>query len=142
VLPGLSALILQLARRYGIRGVRPALAGLLYQAPWPATLHVRLDLPCRTTAARMPIRRPAHFSVLTALGCGRDTRPLRALLRALPPGVTELVAHPGHPDDELRHVDALVEPREHEWRMLAGPELPLLLAREGIRLISWAQMPA
>jgi predicted glycoside hydrolase/deacetylase ChbG (UPF0249 family) len=142
VLPGLSTLILQLARHFGIRGVRPALAGLLYQSPWPAALHCRLALPTRPAAGWIAIRRPAHFSVLSALGPGRDTRPLRALLHALPPGVTELVAHPGHPDDELRHIDPLIEPREHDWRMLSGSELPLLLAHEGIRLISWAQLPA
>ncbi len=73
------------------------------------------------------------------MGRLRDQRPLGMFLRALSVGVTELVAHPGHIDDELRHLDPLTEPREREWQVLASPTLQTLIAREGIHLLSWAK---
>ena len=145
-LPRLYPLILRLARRYRIRGVRPAIAGYIYQSRRLTQLHFQFA-PIRRRAGRQAsgpqerVQRPVQFSVLTALGRLRDNRPLHALLRALPAGVTELVAHPGHIDDELRRLDPLTEPREREWQMLASPTLRALLVREGIRLISWAELP-
>ena len=63
-------------------------------------------------------------------------------MRALPPGVTELVCHPGHVDDELRRVDTLTTPRAREWLALSRPAFRAFLAREGIRLTSWAEAAA
>jgi predicted glycoside hydrolase/deacetylase ChbG (UPF0249 family) len=76
------------------------------------------------------------------MGLVRNARPLEALLRALPAGVTELVCHPGHVDEELRRVDTLTTPREREWLLLSRPAFRDVLAREGIRLTSWAEAAA
>lgn len=150
-LPALYRLTIQLASRYGIPGVRPACGGLIYQLPGISLLRVRLrpawppEWRSDRVRGRQTTRRilqPDHFSVLTALGQQRTSRQLQALLHALPPGTTELVTHPGHVDDQLRRIDPLTEPREREWLILSRPSFQAMLARENIRLISWAELPA
>jgi len=137
--PGLYRLTLRLARRYGIPGVRRAHSGFILQAPrLPA---VRRIPRSGGTPDGHPYQ-PAHFSVLTVLGRNRTLRPLEALLRALPAGVTELVCHPGYVDEALRRVDPLTAPRAHELLLLARPHFREALAREGIRLVSWADAAA
>ncbi len=44
-----------------------------------------------------------------------------------------MMVHPGLPDDELRRVDSLVEPRRAEYDYLKGPEFAALLERLGVR---------
>ncbi len=51
-----------------------------------------------------------------------------------PPGRNLLMVHPGLPDDALRRVDSLVEPRRAEYEYLKGPEFAALLAQRGVRL--------
>ena len=137
--PGLYQLTLRLALRYAIPGVRRACAGLICHVPRLPGLRRVLRSTRLTGAAPY---QPEHFSVLSWMGLVRHARPLEALLRALPPGVTELVCHPGHVDDELRRVDTLTTPREREWLVLSRPAFRAVLAREGIRLTSWAEAAA
>jgi predicted glycoside hydrolase/deacetylase ChbG (UPF0249 family) len=137
--PGLYRLAMRLAVRYGIPGVRRACAGLICHTPRvPGMRRVLRSTPLNGATPYQP----EHFSVLSWMGLLRNARPLEALLRALPPGVTELVCHPGHVDDELRRVDTLTTPRAREWLALSRPAFRALLAREGIRLTSWAQAAA
>ncbi len=131
--PGLFALIQQLARRHGIRGVRGAAAGFILQPPDLPAARVTLG----HTRSRPDLYHPDHWSVLTVQGRARTSGPLDTLLRALPPGVTELICHPGHVDDALRARDPLSDPREDEWRLLARPHFRDALRREGIGLTSW-----
>lgn len=136
-LSGLYHLTLRLARRYGIAGVRSAAAGFIWQTPGLSRL--RVTLRRAPTHDSVPFH-PDFFSVLSVLGQMRSARPLQALLRALPPGVTELVCHPGHVDDELRRLDPLTDQREREWLLLTRLFLRDLLRGEGIRLVSWADL--
>jgi len=106
--PPLYRLTLELARRYGIPGVRRAYAGFVYQTPHLFAIRARLR-PSR--GGDNGLAQPDHFAVLTAMGPWSTSRAFAALLRALPPGVTELVCYPGHVDDELRRVDPLTQPR-------------------------------
>lgn len=138
-LPGLYHLTLRLARRYGIAGVRGAGAGFIVQAPGLSRLRVVTRRPSGATSTPY---RPDYFSVLSVLGQMRSPRPLQALLHALPPGVTELVCHPGYVDDELRRLDPLTNRRERERLLLARPFLQDVLHDEGIRLVSWADAAA
>jgi chitin disaccharide deacetylase len=134
--PGLYRLTMRLAVRYGIPGVRRACAGLICSAPHvPGLRRVLRSTPLNGATPYQP----DHFSVLSWMGLVRNARPLEALLRALPPGVTELVCHPGHVDDELRRVDTLTTPREREWLVLSRPAFRHVLVREGVRLTSWAE---
>ena len=49
-----------------------------------------------------------------------------------------VMVHPGLPDEELRRVDGLVEPRRAEYDYLGGPEFAALLERRNIRLTRFA----
>ncbi len=131
---GLYSLAARLARRYGIRGLRRAYAGYLYQS---RRIHALNRVVGRRARGFPGLYQPAHFSVLTVLGPPRSARALQALLRALPPGVSELVCHPGYVDDELRRLDPLTAARERELLLLSRPLVRETLAREGIRLVSW-----
>lgn len=52
------------------------------------------------------------------------------------PGPRHLVmCHPGHVDDELRHLDHVVDTRPQEHAFLAGPGLPAALADAGLALV-------
>lgn len=56
-------------------------------------------------------------------------------------GRTLVMVHPGLPDEELRRVDTLVEPRRAEYDYLRGPEFPALLKARNIRLTRFAGFP-
>jgi chitin disaccharide deacetylase len=42
--------------------------------------------------------------------------------------------HPGLPDDALRRVDSLVEPRRAEYEYLKGAEFAALVEQRGVHL--------
>jgi chitin disaccharide deacetylase len=62
---------------------------------------------------------------------------LIAILRALPPGVTELGCHPGHP---MRGESSYAEERPREVRTLCDPAVREAIEEEGIRLTSFAEL--
>lgn len=136
--PPLYRLTVLLAHRYGIRGVRRAYTGFIYQTPLLSSMRPRLR-PWFASGRRAPAQ-PEYFSVLTAMKPGRTARPLQAWLRALPRGVTELVCHPGYVDDELRSIDPLTVSRERELLLLSRPFFRETLQCEGIQLISWREL--
>ncbi len=57
---------------------------------------------------------------------------LMRILEDLGPGVTEIMCHPAHVDEELRRTSSYAEPREVELAVLTRPELPTLLEAEDI----------
>lgn len=138
---GLYPLIMRLARRYEIPGVRLALAG--YMLPWPLPRYYHVGrVPGRSPVQGAPPYQPDRFSVITHLGNARSARLIRRLLRTLPGGVTELICHPGHVDEELRRIDPLTVQREYEYMLLRRPFIPATLAAAGVRLVSWADVTA
>ncbi|PWC73754.1 hypothetical protein TSH100_30610 [Azospirillum sp. TSH100] len=56
-------------------------------------------------------------------------------------GRTLVMVHPGLPDEALRRVDTLVEPRRAEYDYLRGPEFAALLEARNIRLTRFAGFP-
>jgi predicted glycoside hydrolase/deacetylase ChbG (UPF0249 family) len=86
------------------------------------------------TAASHDLRTPhfvgrIHTGILSA-----DV--LAGLVRALPPGVTELMVHPGYPDDELERTGTrLLASRQHELDLLCGLEARALLVAERVELL-------
>jgi predicted glycoside hydrolase/deacetylase ChbG (UPF0249 family) len=66
---------------------------------------------------------------------------LAALAAALPEGVTELMCHPGHCGDALRHAPTrLKESRERELQALMAPETRQALERHSIELVNYEQL--
>jgi chitin disaccharide deacetylase len=86
------------------------------------------------TAASHDVRTPhfvgrIHTGILTA-----DA--LAGLVRALPPGVTELMVHPGYADDDLERTGTrLLESRQHELDLLCSLEARALLVGERVELL-------
>nr|WP_295835045.1 ChbG/HpnK family deacetylase [uncultured Azospirillum sp.] len=56
-------------------------------------------------------------------------------------GRSLVMVHPGLPDEELRRVDTLVEPRRAEYDYLRSPEFAALLEARNIRLTRFAGFP-
>ncbi|MCM8736516.1 ChbG/HpnK family deacetylase [Azospirillum sp. A1-3] len=73
-----------------------------------------------------------------------DNRPFAELMPRFLDGIggrTLVMVHPGLPDEELRRVDTLVEPRRAEYDYLRGPEFAALLKARNIRLTRFAGFP-
>jgi predicted glycoside hydrolase/deacetylase ChbG (UPF0249 family) len=86
---------------------------------------------CRTTD---------HFAGFQITGRFR-TAELVQLLAAIPEGSTELMCHPGHCGEALRGAHTrLKESREHELQALVAPETRAALERNGIELVSYAEL--
>ena len=85
-------------------------------------------------AARAGIRTPhfigrAHTGVLSA-------EALTAMVRALPPGVTELMVHPGYVDETLTRLNTrLLDARTDEVDLLTNPNTFDLLTSQRVALI-------
>jgi predicted glycoside hydrolase/deacetylase ChbG (UPF0249 family) len=80
---------------------------------------------CRTTD---------HFAGFQITGRYRAAE-LAALIRALPPGTTEFMCHPGRCTNELRCSSTrLKESREEELRALLSPEVRTALKESGVML--------
>jgi predicted glycoside hydrolase/deacetylase ChbG (UPF0249 family) len=61
-----------------------------------------------------------------------------ALVAGLPPGVTELMCHPGLDDYSVRTLDPYVAPRAWELRWLTDERIPALFAGAGIAITTFA----
>lgn len=51
-----------------------------------------------------------------------------------------MMVHPGLPDEALRQVDSLVEPRQAEYEYLRGASFAALLEREGVRPVRFRDL--
>jgi predicted glycoside hydrolase/deacetylase ChbG (UPF0249 family) len=101
---------------------------LLNAAMWPwARRNAR-------TAASLGLRTP-HFIGRIHTGVFDQAR-LDSLLRAIRPGVTELMVHPGYVDDALIGTSTrLLESRKQELDLLRGPDTHALVLGERIGLV-------
>lgn len=82
---------------------------------------------------------PDRF-IASFFGAGNiDTSDLRALLRDVPDGTTELMCHPGYDDDALTDSSYRSE-RESELRALCSTEIRETITSEGIELVTFAAL--
>jgi hopanoid biosynthesis associated protein HpnK len=142
--PPVFAIVARLAGRFGIPVVR-----VPYERWSPASGDVgsRGRLQALLNAAMLPWARrnyriAASHDVRTPHFVGRihtgilSAEALAGLVRALPPGVTELMVHPGYRDDELeRSGTRLLESREKELDLLCSLETRALLLGERVDLL-------
>ncbi len=68
-------------------------------------------------------------------GPGASWQHLAEIINGLGPGVTEIMCHPAHVDDELRRGSTYTEERQAELDALTRPEARQILAASGVRLV-------
>jgi predicted glycoside hydrolase/deacetylase ChbG (UPF0249 family) len=122
--------VARLAEKHGIRWIR-------------RTLPSAMRLPLITSWTQDLLRRHNCRAADRFLGfreTGRlDTAVLAAAIRALPPGITEFMCHPGYCRDGLQAARTrLKESRRRELETLCSPELRDALRESGVILRSYA----
>ena len=142
--PPVFAIVARLAGRFGIPVVR-----VPYERWSPASGDVgsRGRLQALLNAAMLPWARrdyriAAAHDVRTPHFVGRihtgilSAHALAGVVRALQPGVSELMVHPGYADDELERTGTrLLESRHNELDLLCSLETRALLVGERVELL-------
>jgi chitin disaccharide deacetylase len=150
LLPPVLEAVARLSQRYGIRWVRRPID--------IADMPVRFAAPfaARAASRAMRLMRPRFERIFARHGCratdyftgflatGRfRTGDLAALIRALPPGTTEFMCHPGYPTPELERAPTrLKQSRARELEALVAPETRAALAEAGVELVSYRELEA
>jgi hopanoid biosynthesis associated protein HpnK len=146
MLPAIRRVVVDLARRHGIRAMRhPREAVQPYMLRNPAGLPrlaqlLVLNAFC-ASADSSAIRHPQHFR---GFYCGGrlDTRQLLQLLSGLPAdGFCELMCHPGSDETGAGNHNWGYRWRDERDALMA-PEVRAEIARRGIRLASYADLIA
>jgi len=143
--PRVAPLVIALAREHRVGWVRcPMEAGpapsVLALSPKDAARTVAIStfgMLTRVLVRRAGLRTARHFRGI-GLGMGFGEAGLRAALDALPPGLTELMTHPGHPDEELARLTVFAEGRDRELGALTSRSAFEVVRRRRIRLTSFA----
>ncbi len=137
VLPRVWTSVLATARHAGIRAVRVPIE------PFgdPFRIGAAFKQLCIRSAWRVAAAadagadvRVAYFRGMKLQGSQHLLSGLLTLLDQLPPGVTELMVHPGYVDDDVPESDPLAAQRELELVALCSPSLAARLARGDITL--------
>jgi hopanoid biosynthesis associated protein HpnK len=156
LLPGLLSLSIEIARELDIRWVRAPRADLPSSAKMSSASAADADAP-RPMAERWMFalasawarRQVARMGLpLTRGSLGFDcaghlsTAYLLRHVNRLPPGVTELICHPGSGDPETRsRYGAWGYCWDQEREALTSPEVRQALERAGVRVARFAELP-
>lgn len=112
--------------------LHPSIQGVFAEVARKRGLPVRAsNVEARAALRAAGVKTPDHFRD-GFYGPGATAENLRATLESLPDGTSELMCHPGHPDDALLAGSTYAQERERELALLCDPELPVILAREAI----------
>ncbi len=125
LMPPVARVVAALARELGAQWIRRG------RAPRPTVALRSIAMSASTVVSELAYRHlPGNtwFIDLTASRPRLD--PTAVALLATYPGVGELAAHPGYPDDELRRADALVDQRQDDLELLTDPLLREALGRD------------
>jgi predicted glycoside hydrolase/deacetylase ChbG (UPF0249 family) len=142
--PRVAPIVIDLARQHRVSWVRCPVEGgpsrrLFDLAPKDAARTVAIStfgVLTRLLVRRAGLRTTRHFRGI-GLGMGFQEAGLLATLEALPPGLTELMTHPGLPDEELARLTVFAEGRDHELAALTGQAARDVVRRRRIRLTSF-----
>ncbi len=158
VLPGVSDIVIRLAREFSIPSVRCPLEeppGLFDMLDRRATSRASvlkqylvgrgvsaLARRFRQKLAEAGLRYPTHFYGLSHTGF-LDARGIREVLGRLPQGTSELMCHPGCVDFELARTGTrLVAERENEVFALCSRPIRRFVEDSGIRLVNYQALAA
>ena len=122
-LPGVWRAVCRAAHEAGVPVVRVPLEPWRVNGGDAAAAGKKLALAAAWRLASIgapPLRRPVRFVGISLQGGHRFEVRLMRLLRALPPGTTELMVHPGHDDAELGALDPYRGAREIELAVLTS----------------------
>jgi hopanoid biosynthesis associated protein HpnK len=143
--PRVAPTVIALAREHGVSWVRcPAESGpspaLLALPPKDAARTVAIStfaLITRALVRRAGLRTARHFRGIS-IGMGFGEERLLAAIDTLPSGLTELMTHPGHPDEELARLTVFAEGRDRELAALTATAVRDAVRRRRIRLTSFS----
>jgi predicted glycoside hydrolase/deacetylase ChbG (UPF0249 family) len=136
--PKLLPVVLRVARRFGIAAVRAAGAVSPFSGIRPALLSLfsrRAASVLREAGLRTP-----DASLGLAESGRLDENRLRAILAAVPDGVSELVCHPGIGTDAISRTYPWGFRWDDETRALTAPQLRPDLEDRGIALLSYRDL--
>ena len=143
--PRVAPIVIELAREHQVAWVRCPVEGglspsLLALPPKDAARTVAistLGALARVLVKRAGLNTARHFRGI-GLGMGFGEAGLLPTLEALAPGLTELMTHPGHPDEELARHTVFAEGRDRELEALTAAAARDTVRRRRIRLTSFA----
>jgi hopanoid biosynthesis associated protein HpnK len=147
--PRVAPTVIALAREHGVTWIRCPVE----RGPSPALLKLPPKDAARTVAIstfgvitrvlvkRAGLRTARHFRGI-GLGMGFGEERLLAVLGGLPPGLTELMTHPGYLDDELAWHTDFAEGRDRELSALTTLAAREAVRRRRIRLTSFTWLTA
>jgi chitin disaccharide deacetylase len=105
-------------------------------------------LPVRASSTRARVhlqeaglRVPDYF-IESFFGSGATAANLRFLLTHMREGVSEVMCHPGHPDEALIQGSSYALEREKEIEALCDPGVREAIGADGIELINFAELSA
>ncbi|HKF44629.1 MAG TPA: ChbG/HpnK family deacetylase [Thermoanaerobaculia bacterium] len=99
--------------------------------------NVRAAAQLREAGVRVPDRFIESF-----FGSGATSANLKLLLGHLRDGVSELMCHPGYPDEALLSGSSYAKEREQEIAALCDPSVREVLAASEIELVTFRELPA
>lgn len=142
--PRVAPVVISLARQHGIgwvrcpveRGPSPALLGLTPKDAVRTVAISTFGLLTKILVKRAGLRTTRQFRGI-GLGMGFGEAGLLDTLGRLPPGLTELMTHPGVPDNELARLTVFSEGRDRELAALTAPWAREMVRRRRIRLTSF-----
>ena len=142
--PPIFAIVARVAARFGVPAVRVPYEPFSLRAlaeRGPARLHATLNA-AMWPWARRNVRTARALGLRTPRFVGRihtgilDRGAVRELIRAVPPGVTELMVHPGYADEALARAGTrLHASRQQELDLLCDLETRALVFGEQIDLV-------
>ena len=147
VLPGILPAVTASAYEAGLHWVRRPLDRPTGRTPGASTKMLMLHAAWRrgllgVDRAHLPLlARAPHFRGIALQGAPDVEARLLALIDRVPAGVTEIMLHPGYDDATLAAQDPYRHEREREVAALRSPALRARLARDDVRLVSFAQLP-
>ena len=156
-LPKLYGLFLDVAQSCGARRIRTHVYRVGMESSFPRLRHLRhlIQRPSRAVklawnfalrqkALRCSLAMPARRIEITHMVTRPErinTRNYVSMLRHIPEGVNEFVAHPAYIDPELSRWSTYLEPRVREREVLLDPEFRQALTDLDVRLIGYRDIP-